>query len=102
MTIALYKVPTVYVHDTRGAEPQKYPTVAGVIQGCNAGMTAYCISQRKPIEWIAKTAEAAGRGHPDLPAFENQLSTAVKERWQKWLSAHRLSQPTPESSVVVH
>ena len=38
MTIALYKVPTVYVHDTRGAEPQKYPTVAGVIQGGNAGV----------------------------------------------------------------
>ena len=38
MTIALYTVPTVYVHDTRGAEPQKYPTVAGVIQGGNAGV----------------------------------------------------------------
>ena len=62
MTIALYKVPTVYVHDTRGAEPQKYPTVSGVIQGCNAGMHDFTISQRKPVEWISKTAEAAGLG----------------------------------------
>ena len=38
MTIALYTVPTVYVHDTGGAGPQKYPTVAGVIQGGNAGV----------------------------------------------------------------
>ena len=50
MTIALYTVPTVYVHDTGGAGPQKYPTVAGVIQGCNASMTAYCVSQQKPLE----------------------------------------------------
>ena len=61
MTIALYTVPTLYVHDTRGAEPQKYPTVPRVIQGYSAGMHAFTISQRKPVEWIAKTAEAAGR-----------------------------------------
>ena len=27
MSIALYTVPTIYVHDTRGADPQKYATV---------------------------------------------------------------------------
>ena len=50
MSISLYTVPTVYVHDIRGADPQKYQTVAGVIQGCNTGMNSFCISQRKPIE----------------------------------------------------
>jgi len=102
MTIALYTVPTVYAHDTKGAESQKYVTVTGVIQVCNAGMHAYTISQRKPIEWISKTIEAAGRGLSELPIFKSKPPAAVKERLQNWLNAHRLSQPTPESPVVVH
>ena len=45
MTLALYTVPTVYVHDSRGAEPCKYQTTDGVIQGCPTGMHNFlCVS----------------------------------------------------------
>ena len=44
----------------------------------------------------------SSRTRTDLPAFENEPPAAVKEHFQKWLSAHRLSHPIPESSVVVH
>ena len=102
MVISLYTVPTVYVHDVKGAKPRKYPTAKGVIQGCNVGMDAFCISQRKPIEWIGKTAQAAGSGLAELPAFDNEPPATVKGHMQKWLSERRMSQPTSESSVVVH
>ena len=102
ISIALYTVPTIYVHDTRGADPQKYATVTGVIQGCNFGMDLFCISQKKTLEWITKTAEAAGLGHAELPRFFNEPPAAVKVQLQEWLCAHRISQPSPESSVVVH
>jgi len=65
-------------------------------------MDAFCISQRKPVEWIAKTAQAAGRGITDLPAFANEPPATVKSHMQKWLRERRVSQPTPEFSVVVH
>ena len=102
MSIALHTVLTVYVYDTRGADPQRYASVSGVIQGCNLGMHSFCVSYRKPVEWKPKTAEAAGRGHADLPEFENELPAAVKAHLQDWLCTHRLSQPSPEFSVVVH
>ena len=76
MTIALYTVPTVYAHETRGAEWQKYKTITSVIQGCNAGMQAFTISKQKRVEWISKTAEAAGRGLSGLPVFQNEPPAA--------------------------
>ena len=33
MVLALYTVPAVHVHDIRGAKPQKYSSLDGVIQG---------------------------------------------------------------------
>ena len=51
MSIALYTVPTIYVHDTRGADPQKYATVTGVIQGCNFGINSFFLKDARPARW---------------------------------------------------
>ena len=101
MVIALHTVPTVYVHDNRGAPSRRYTTADGVIQGCGFGMTAFCVVQRKPVEWITKTAEAAGRGVEDLPDFICKPPNDVRTHMRKWLSENRIAQPTKDSTIVV-
>ena len=103
MTLALYTVPTVYVHDSRGAEPRKYPTTDGVIQGCPTGMHNFCASQDKPIDWICTTLRAAGRGHVRITdEFKDPPPQEVQHFMHGWLQENRIDKPTPESSVVVH
>ena len=85
MVTALYTVPTVYVHDVQGAMSHRCTTFDGVIQGCGFGQKAFCVVQRKPVEWIAKTAEAAGRGQQDLPKFVNEPPPHVRAHMREWL-----------------
>ena len=49
MSLSIYTLPTTYVHDIPGAQPRRYPSIDGVIQGCGIATDAYCISQQKPI-----------------------------------------------------
>ena len=70
--------PTIYVHDTRGAHPRKYGSVPDVIQGCKDGINTCCVSQRKPAEWIPKTAQAARRGHTELPVVKTSSTSCQR------------------------
>ena len=102
MSLAVYTLPTIYVHDIKGARPRRYPTIDGVIQGCGIATNAYCISQQEPIHWITKTAEAAAHGESDLPRFDEDPPEDVRIFLAEWLQEHRIRQPTAEDSVVVN
>ena len=90
MSLAVYTLPTIYVHDIKGALPQRYPTIDGVIQGCGIATEAFCISQQKPIHWITKTTEAAVRCESDLPSFDEDPSEDVRIFLAKWLQEYRI------------
>ena len=64
-------------------------------------MAAFYVVQRKPVEWITKTTEAAGRGVEDLPDFICKPQNHVRTRLRKWLSENRIAQPAKDSIVVV-
>ena len=102
MSLAIYTLPTIYVHDIQGALPQRYPSIDGVIQGCGIATQAYCISQRKPIEWTTRTAEAAARGQLQLPHFDEEPPAEVRTFLASWLEDNRIAEPTAENSVVVN
>ena len=79
MSIALYTVPTIYVHDTRGADPQKYATVTGVIQGCNFGINSFFLKDARPARW----------GPPDgwePPGARSRKVDSLKKKWHELLS----------------
>ena len=78
VSLAIYTLPTIYVHDIKGALPQRYPSIDGVIQVCGIAIQAYCISQQKPIQWITQTAEAAARGQLQLPHFDEEPQEDVR------------------------
>ena len=85
MSLSIYTLPTIYVHDIPGAQPRRYPSIDGVIQGCGIATDAYCISQQKPINWTTKTAEAAARGHAELPHFDEDPPPHVRVFLAGWL-----------------
>ena len=85
MGLALYTIPTVYVHDTKGAYPVRYETTVGVIQGCSMAMVAYCASQDKPIDWTVKTLHAAGRGQLQVSDLKEYPLKDVKAFTDEWL-----------------
>ena len=89
MSLAIYTLPTIYVHDIKGALPQRYPSIDGVIQVCGIAIQAYCISQQKPIQWITQTAEAAARGQFQLPHFDEEPPEEVHTSLASWLEENR-------------
>ena len=101
MTIALYTVATIYVHDTRGSTPHRYPTFWGVIQGCPAAMDVFCTSLHDPIIWIAGALEAAGRGAAEPPKYELQPPEELEHFIADWIRENKLSRPTESSAIVV-
>ena len=102
MGLALYTVVTVYVHDTRGMQPVKYPTADGVIQGCGMAMDTFCNSQDESVDWITQTLQAAGRGQVCVPDFKADPPDDLKDFIREWLKENHISEPTAETSVVVH
>ena len=102
MVYTVYAVVTIYVHDTRGMRPVKYPSADGVIQGCGMAMHTCCNSQDEPIEWITQPLRAAGRGQVCIPEFKTEPPDDFKDFIRECLKENRISKPTAESSVVVH
>ena len=100
--LALYTVPAIYVYDTRGTLPHRYPTVEGVIQGCGVAMNAFCISQEVPITWITEALEAFGRGSSELPQYEQQLPENLRDFITNFIKENQLHEPTTESAIVRH